>query len=296
MLAAVLAGAERVVHPADVAGQVAAAVGDAELQARVGVQHSAEDQVTDSDGRFQRVADQVVEIVLRQALAVGEAQRVHEDEDAQLFGRREEWAVLRIGQLAAVDVGRDLDAPEAELAGQATQLPDRQFRRLQRYRPHADQPLGMAGDRLGHAVVDHARGLETQLGLGPIVVLAGGGGDRLDVDASGVHVGDMLVDRRQLLAHLGELLPVHLIGGGRREAVDRDRRRILVGTHHRVGRRDGQVAVDVYDLVAAVSPGHRSARTAPGAVGSATEDAALAHAFSSAGVTRPLQGPKPMET
>src|SRR5205085_2552756 len=108
--AAFLAERPHVVHAPDVVRDVAAAVRDADPELRVALERAVEDQVADGDGRLERIADDVVEGVLGEAPAVGESERMDENQNAEFLGLREERLELRLRELLAVDVGADLDA------------------------------------------------------------------------------------------------------------------------------------------------------------------------------------------
>jgi len=60
--------------------------------------------------RLQRVAEDVIEVEMRQAIAMGKPVRVHHDEGAELLGFGKEGTEFRIGQFLAVDIGQDFDA------------------------------------------------------------------------------------------------------------------------------------------------------------------------------------------
>ena len=55
-------------------------------------EHSVEDQVVKRHRGIERVADHVVEVVMREAIGLRVSQGVHEDHDAKLLGARVAWA------------------------------------------------------------------------------------------------------------------------------------------------------------------------------------------------------------
>ena len=62
-----------------------------DLQLRVALHDAVEDQVARRHRGLERVADDVVEVVVHQPLALREADGVHEDDNVQLFGFRKEF-------------------------------------------------------------------------------------------------------------------------------------------------------------------------------------------------------------
>jgi hypothetical protein len=234
-----------VVEAAGIHRHVAAAVGDADLEPAVAVEHAFEDQVADGESRIERVADDVVEIVRRQPTALGEPHRVQEEEDAELLGRGEHRGEAWRGEFLAIDVGAELDAAHAEVLDAAAHLGHRQLGRLHRQGAHGDEAVGMGGGDLGQVVVDQPRGLASQLGIGPVEVLRRRRRDRLDVDAEPVHVGDAPRRGRDLLVDVDHLLAVDL---ARLRRGEEERRLLLDGVvrrrqHLRLLRQ--HVAVDV---------------------------------------------------
>ena len=176
---------------------------------------------------------------------VGESERVDEDEHPKLLGGGEERSQGWIGQVLAVDIGADLNAAKIKLLHAAPKLDDREFRRLQRDRAEADQPLGTARNDLGDVVVDRARGVPADIGRREIIVLRGRRRDRLHIDAEPVHVGEALVGPVQPLADARHLRAVDFAcrrAGHRKRA---GRRRHTGGANDGFRRWRGEVAVDV---------------------------------------------------
>src|SRR6202034_773061 len=99
-----------------------------------------------------------------EALAVGEARRMQEDEDAELFGLGEEGAEFRGRQLLAIDVGADLDAAQAKLLHRALELGDGEVGRLERHGGETDKAIGMIGADLRDVLANEMRGLAAALG------------------------------------------------------------------------------------------------------------------------------------
>jgi hypothetical protein len=105
------------VHARPIVGEVAAGVRQHHLQPGIALHHAVEDEVARGHGGLERIADHVVEIVVGQALAVGEADRVHEDHHVELLrlGEKALKVQLLIRQIHAVHAGIDLDAAQAEV-------------------------------------------------------------------------------------------------------------------------------------------------------------------------------------
>ena len=214
--ARVRTGAPGMVHARPVVGDEAAAVRHQHLELGIARHHPVEDQVRHRYGGFQRVADDVVEVVVAQALAVGVAQRVHEDQHAQFLAAREEFLQPqgRVGQVLAVDVGADLHPAQAEVLDRMVQLAHRQFGVLQRHRAQADEAVRMAGHHLRDAFVDLAGQFGAQARLGEIEEVIRRRAHRLHVHAHAVHVFQSFGHARQLGRAGGHLLDVGLVGQG----------------------------------------------------------------------------------
>ena len=110
------------VDAARIGAEIAAAMHGENFQFRMPFEHAVEDQVVQSERRFERIADDVVEIKARQALALGEAVRMDDDQRAELLGLLPERREGRIGQFLAGDVGENLDALELERLHAALEL------------------------------------------------------------------------------------------------------------------------------------------------------------------------------
>src|SRR6185437_10169161 len=78
--AAIRTRAMRVIHARGIGGQEAAAMGHADLEPRIGIEHAAEDEMADRDRRVQGIADDVDEVMVAEAASLAEAVGMHEDE------------------------------------------------------------------------------------------------------------------------------------------------------------------------------------------------------------------------
>jgi hypothetical protein len=98
-------------------GEVTAAMRQHDLQLRVALDHTVEDEMARGHGGFERIADHVVEVMVEQALALREADRMHEEDDAEVFRFGEEGLEVQpaIGKIHAVHARVDLDSAQIEL-------------------------------------------------------------------------------------------------------------------------------------------------------------------------------------
>src|ERR1700730_5387157 len=136
-------------------------------------------------------------------------------------------------------MGHDLDAAKPQRFVQSLELCDREIGGLKRHRAETDETVGITAADLGNEVVDGARGLAPEIGVGAVIGLARRGGDRLDVDPHPVHILDPLFGRGALEACPFAVLAVDdtavLAGGGfekplRDRGVALDHRRRLVAS------------------------------------------------------------------
>ena len=118
--AAVGEGGEDRVGPRAVGGQIAAAVGRADLEPGEAVQRALEDQVRERDGGLQGIADGVGEhaVALEPAgrLQLRRALRMDEDERAERLRLGPEGMEARVGQLRPVHAAADGGAAQAVLS------------------------------------------------------------------------------------------------------------------------------------------------------------------------------------
>ena len=152
---------------------------------------------------------------------------MHEDHHAQLLGAGEETVELQVGvgQVLAVDVGADLDAPKTEVLDAMIELLDCQLGVLQRHRSHADKAVRGVGHHLGDALVDFAREFRAIGRFGPVKEVIRRRAYRLDVHAHAVHV-------LQALRHAGQFWSAgrHLLDVGlTRDRVGEHRGGVVLG-------------------------------------------------------------------
>jgi hypothetical protein len=97
-------------------GEIAAAVRQHHLQLGIALHHAVEDEMASRHRGLQRVADDVVEVVIEQPLALGVAGGMHEDDHVELLHLGKEFfqAEPAIGELRAIHVAVDLDPAQAQ--------------------------------------------------------------------------------------------------------------------------------------------------------------------------------------
>src|SRR3982751_4702224 len=99
----------RVIHAGPVVREVTAGMREHNLQPRIAVDYAVEYEVADGDGRFERIADDVVEIMIHQAVALCVAERVHKDDDVELLRARQKLleTETRVREIFAVHIGQN---------------------------------------------------------------------------------------------------------------------------------------------------------------------------------------------
>ncbi len=85
------------IDPPRVAGKVPTAMHGHQLQIGKTRERSRKNQVVKRERCIERIAENIVEIEMGQALAMGESVRMHHDERAELLGLGKEGAEFRIG-------------------------------------------------------------------------------------------------------------------------------------------------------------------------------------------------------
>ena len=202
-----------------------------DLQAGKAVERAFEDQVRQRDRGLQWIADRVGQkaaaVQPAARLERARAQRMHEDQDAQLLALGPERMEPRIGQLLVADAAADTDAAEAELLDGVLDLLGGELGMLQGRRREGDEAVGIGGTELDQGLVLHLDQLGRDVALGAVPV--GIDAERLDVDALRVHRGD---------AHAG--------------VVHQQARRLerMLDQRHRLGNAAMGVHVDGLDALA----------------------------------------------
>ena len=115
----------------------------------------------EGERRLQRISKDVVEIKMRQAIAMSEAIWMHHDKGPELFGLRGKTGGIsdRIvpGRRPLVRISTPF---EFEMRHDVVEFAHREFGLLQRDHPEADKPIRLARAKFGDAVIGEAmRGL-----------------------------------------------------------------------------------------------------------------------------------------
>ena len=180
------------VRAVGVGRQEAAAMRGADLQPGKAVERALEDQVRQRDRGFERVADRVGQQAAAAQpaarLELARAQRVHEDQDAQLLALGPERMEPGIGQFLAGDAAAHADAAEAQLLDRMLDLLGGELGMLQRRRREGDEAVGVGRAELDQRLVLDLDQLGRDVALGAVPV--GIDAERLDVDALRVHRRD----------------------------------------------------------------------------------------------------------
>ena len=151
------------------------------------LQDARQDEAADRHGRFERVADDIDEVVAGQASAVRKAIRMEDDQNPQVLDARPEGLVDRVVVVDAFRTRVDRNAPESVLRGHPFQLGDGLGRCLHREGPESDEPIRVQVDKLGDGIVLDQGDPGSQLGPGPVVVLRRCYRHRLTQDSLAVH-------------------------------------------------------------------------------------------------------------
>src|SRR5664279_1711667 len=177
---------------------------------------AVEDQVVQRHRGVERIADHVVEVKARETLRLGETGRVDQHQRVELLGFFPERRESRIGQFLAVDVGKNLDALEAERLHAALEFLCRLVAVLHRHAAERNKPVAVLADIFGDAVVEGAGGLHADIDGQVVIDLRRRWADELHVDAHLVHDAKTLVRRAYTRAYVGRLLCHQSLRLGRR--------------------------------------------------------------------------------
>ncbi len=137
----------------------AAAVRKADFKRRVALQHAAEHQTSAGNRGLERQSHEISHVIGAQAFGARAGRRMHKDEGAEPFRFGPERVERAIVEIAAVDMGADHGAAQAELRHCALELIGRRLRRLQRHGAEAEKASGMAAhDRRDLLVLEGCAG------------------------------------------------------------------------------------------------------------------------------------------
>ncbi len=230
-----LAHLPAVAESARLVGHEAAGVGQAEADARVALDDAAEDEGGSGDRRFQRVADEVGQVVGAHPLGGDDLVRVHQHEKSVAVRHLPNRVERGVVEVAATDVGAEMEAAQPVNGDRALQRRGGARRVLHRRGGEADEALrvlpAQGADRgildLGDRVRRSRVGLVEE-------------GVRDVADDVGVHA---------LRRHVGEAALE--VPGGAREGVlpdveDLEDRRLVVDARQ-ARREGGHLARDLGD-------------------------------------------------
>src|SRR3984893_3182519 len=127
-----------------------------QLQIGEACQRSRKNQVVKRKRRIERIAENIVEIKMVQALAMGESIRMHHDKRAELLSPGKKRSEFRIGQFLALGIGRDLYALQLQVSHDVVEFTDSDFRLLQRHDAKSDKAVGLARAIFHYAVIGEA--------------------------------------------------------------------------------------------------------------------------------------------
>ena len=172
----------------------AAAMHHVEADVGKALDHAAEHETGRRNGGVERIADQVVEVIVLHPIDAGDVIRMHHAERVVLVRHLPHRLELRLVEVLAVDVGADLHALQPELGNGALQLIGGGLRRLHRQGSDAVEAPRIIADVLGDLVVLHDAGRGGQPGV--LIVEEGlrRVGQHLHVDVGGFHVLQPLLD------------------------------------------------------------------------------------------------------
>ena len=142
-------------------------------------------------------------------------------------------------------MGHDLDAAEAKRFMQSVELGERQLGGLERHGAETDETVRVAAADIRDEIVDGARRLEAEIGVGAVIGLARRRRDRLDVDPHPVHVRDPRLGRRALHAGPNAVLPIDLAAARVGRSFEKPPRDIGIAFDHRRRLLTADMAVDV---------------------------------------------------
>jgi hypothetical protein len=210
-------------------GHETAAVAQAEPDIGKPLEHAAEHKRNARHGGLERKPDEIAHVVGLESFSRQDlAMRVHQDEGLERVRHRPHRLKRRIVEVAAVHVGPDLRAAQAERGHGSLELLGRLGRRLQRQRGEAHEPVGTAFRHRGDLVVLQRRAGGAQRRLHVVEEGLYGGAHELHRDAVAIHVGEAQVEIEDLARHR----PLHHL------AVDQhDDRAVLLGQLGRDARR-----------------------------------------------------------
>jgi hypothetical protein len=196
------------VHSCSVGGQVSTAVRKAEFEPGMAFEHSIEYQVAGCNCCLKGVSNEIYEVMLRQALSIGDSVWMKKDHGTEFLCFGKEGSKCGIRKLAIADATADLDTSKSEILNQARQLQDSEFRSLKRYCSEASESIGSTCRHFCDRIVNRSCNAKREVRLGPICELKRRGRQNLKIYSHPVHIlqpGRKIGQSRPKLLHLGAI-------------------------------------------------------------------------------------------
>ena len=181
------------VHPANAKAGIAAAVGKAELQAGVAVQHAAKNQRGNGNGRVQREVNQVGQVVAAGAVGSRRVVRMEKYEGAQPFGGFKEGLKPGFVPVVALHVGVKFYSPHPQFLHRPFQLGRRRLRVLHRDGCQADEAVRVGPSHCGNLIVQFPGRGQTWGGVQVIIGQIRSHREDMNVHLLPVHKGNPLL-------------------------------------------------------------------------------------------------------
>ena len=115
------------IYASDIGRKISAAVRAKNLEIGIAIQHAVKDQPMQRDSGVERIADDIVEIVLVKSLPLRKPGRVKKDQRLQFLRPGPNRLQPRRRDFFAVDPGENQKPPQTELAHAPLHFGDRQL-------------------------------------------------------------------------------------------------------------------------------------------------------------------------
>ena len=145
------------IDPSGIRAEIASTMHCQQLQIRMAIEYTVEDQIVERKRCFERIADDVVEVEAGKALTFGKTVRMDHHQRAELFRLCPEWSEVGIGKFAAGDIREDLGAFQPKSAHRPIEFRGRLPAVGHRNAAKTDKAVRLSRDILGDAVVENTR-------------------------------------------------------------------------------------------------------------------------------------------
>src|SRR6266700_1195387 len=189
--------------------QIATAVRTTNFEAWVAIQGPLENQVSEGDGRLQRIAHHVGEesVALKPLQTFHESRWVQTQQTPQLLGFCPHRIEFGIRQLLAVHAAGNFKPTESQLLYAMLHLLDGEIGVLQSQSTKTYEPVRMSGAQCSDLINLAGDDLAGKIAVGPVVV-GGSKAHGLDIDSVLVHMAKTCV---------------HIFCGAKKRAIERGR-------------------------------------------------------------------------